>query len=301
MRVLLAYDGSPHGDAAIDDLKNAGLPADAEIRVLTVADVILLPEMAAAISSRVASGDARFVHPGPIQEALGQAQTVAEQGLRRVQAAHPTGTVNVEVAGGSPSWEIVERAQRDEADLIVVGSHGRGAFMRMLLGSVSQRLVHYGPCSVRVVHKPKRARDETLRLLLALDASLAADQVVQAVASRAWPEGTAVRLVHALVPPVFPVAPPMIDVPLPDPRQVIEEGRATLERAEAALSSVGLEVTAAMEEADPKRLILSQADIWDADCIFVGARGLTRMERFLVGSVSAAVAAGAECSVEVVR
>lgn len=301
MKVLLAYDGSPHADAAIDDLKKAGLPADVEICVLSVADVILLPEMAAAISSRVATGGARFVHPGPIQEALAHTQAVAEQGLRRVQGASSTWTVTAEVAGGSPSWEIIERARNESADLIVVGSHGRGAFGRMLLGSVSQRLVHYAPCSVRVVHKPKRAADETLHVLVALDASVASDQVVHAVASRSWPEGTAVRLVHALIPPVFPTLPPMPDIPLPSPQDLIEQGRSALERAETVLTAAGLDVSATMMEEDAKRFILSQADIWNADCIFLGARGLTRMERFLIGSVSAAVAAGAECSVEVVR
>ena len=50
-----------------------------------------------------------------------------------------------------------------------------------------------------------------------------------------------------------------------------------------------------------KSLLLEEAERWGADCIFVGARGLNRLERLLLGSVSTAVAARARCSVEVVR
>jgi len=53
--------------------------------------------------------------------------------------------------------------------------------------------------------------------------------------------------------------------------------------------------------ADPKRLIVEEAASWNADCIFLGARGHSRLERFLLGSVAAAVAARATCTVEVVR
>ncbi|HMS09862.1 MAG TPA: universal stress protein, partial [Pyrinomonadaceae bacterium] len=52
---------------------------------------------------------------------------------------------------------------------------------------------------------------------------------------------------------------------------------------------------------DARRVILDEAIDWKADCIFIGARGLSRFRRLLIGSVSATVAARAECSVEVVR
>ena len=54
-------------------------------------------------------------------------------------------------------------------------------------------------------------------------------------------------------------------------------------------------------EGDPKRLLLQEAERFGADTIFVGAKGLSRIERVLLGSVSATVAARAPCSVEIVR
>ena len=56
------------------------------------------------------------------------------------------------------------------------------------------------------------------------------------------------------------------------------------------------------KEEEPKRLLIAEAESWGADCIFVGARGgMGRIDRFLLGSVSSAVAARAHCSVEVAR
>jgi nucleotide-binding universal stress UspA family protein len=56
-----------------------------------------------------------------------------------------------------------------------------------------------------------------------------------------------------------------------------------------------------VKEENPKKLLLSEAEDWNADCIFVGARGLSGFERFWLGSVSTAVVTRAHCSVEVVR
>jgi nucleotide-binding universal stress UspA family protein len=67
------------------------------------------------------------------------------------------------------------------------------------------------------------------------------------------------------------------------------------------LRSTGLSVTADVQEGDPKQVLVQEAEKWSADCIFVGAKGHSGMERFLLGSVSASVAAHAHCSVEVVR
>jgi nucleotide-binding universal stress UspA family protein len=67
------------------------------------------------------------------------------------------------------------------------------------------------------------------------------------------------------------------------------------------LRTAGLLVSSAVREGDPKHILIGEAEAWKADGIFVGARGLSRLERFWLGSVSAAIVARADCSVEVVR
>jgi nucleotide-binding universal stress UspA family protein len=67
------------------------------------------------------------------------------------------------------------------------------------------------------------------------------------------------------------------------------------------LRGAGLSVTPLLREGDPKRVLLSEAIEWGADCIFVGAHGLSRLERLMIGSISSSVATRASCSVAVIR
>jgi nucleotide-binding universal stress UspA family protein len=56
-----------------------------------------------------------------------------------------------------------------------------------------------------------------------------------------------------------------------------------------------------LRKGNPKSVLVEEAESWGADCVFVGARGMRGVGHLLMGSVSAAVAARAHCSVEVVR
>jgi nucleotide-binding universal stress UspA family protein len=55
------------------------------------------------------------------------------------------------VSSGKPASKIIESAKHWAADLIVMGSHGRGKIQGLLLGSVSQEVLHHAPCPVLVV------------------------------------------------------------------------------------------------------------------------------------------------------
>jgi nucleotide-binding universal stress UspA family protein len=68
------------------------------------------------------------------------------------------------------------------------------------------------------------------------------------------------------------------------------------------LHDAGLQATLHLHAGNPKRVLIEEAEAWNADAIFVGANAFgSRLEKFILGSVSAAVAARAHCSVEVVR
>jgi nucleotide-binding universal stress UspA family protein len=75
-----------------------------------------------------------------------------------------------------------------------------------------------------------------------------------------------------------------------------------IERAMAILRDGGeFEITMEIVEGSPKRVILDEAERWGADLIVVGSHGRRGLQRFLLGSVSQAVALHAPCSVEIVR
>ena len=73
------------------------------------------------------------------------------------------------------------------------------------------------------------------------------------------------------------------------------------ERRSAEAQGIGLAASFVIKEEDPESLLCAEAEGRGADCIFVGAKGMGRIERTLIGGVSSAVAMRAHCSVEVVR
>lgn len=146
MKVLLATDGGKQSDAAIAAIGRLALDADDEIRVVTVVD------MALPMSIDIYGG---FLPDSAELEKAGRenaAKVVAET-AERVKAENPDKTVAIstDVLFGSPDSRIVEAAEQWHADLIVVGSHGYSRWERLLLGSVSDSVVHHAPCSVLVV------------------------------------------------------------------------------------------------------------------------------------------------------
>jgi nucleotide-binding universal stress UspA family protein len=85
---------------------------------------------------------------------------------------------------------------------------------------------------------------------------------------------------------------------------IAEENARVKKAIDAAVEKLrlaGLRTSVVVREEEPKALLLNEAEGWNADCVFVGARGAGKVERFLIGSVSSAIAARAHCSVEVVR
>ncbi len=95
-------------------------------------------------------GDARAQETWDRVTAL--AEPAAQDALRRTVAAlHTTAPVEIAVRRGSPADEIVRCATEGRAGLIVMGSRGWGAMHAVLLGSVSERVLHAAPCPVLIV------------------------------------------------------------------------------------------------------------------------------------------------------
>lgn len=302
MKLLIGYDGSTHADAALADLARAGLPPEVEAVVLTVADVWLPPGASLDEAGRLTPPEARglgwdMAHR-KAREAVSEARGLAEQACARVQAMFPSWEVRAEAGADSPAWGLIKKADAWKPDLIVVGSRGRSGFERVLLGSVSERVVAEARCSVRVGRtRPDGARGP-VRIVVGVDGSPGADAAVAAVCERAWPPGSEAEAVAVLDPVMRAVAAlqgPAAAERVPDPATAVAG------TAAARLRAAGLAAVPVVREGDPRSGLLEEVARWRADCLFVGARGLRGVHRFLLGSVSTAVVARAPCSVEVVR
>ena len=311
MKVLIGYDGSEHSDAAIDDLSLAGIPRDSEILIASIGDLLMSsPELSEIIgqaftSSRVAAGlEKAQTHAERVTKEAEEAAVRAEV---RVRKLFPGSNVRADVLIGTPAWVLIDVADKWNADLVVVGSHGRSALQRLFLGSVSKRLVTDSHSSVRI-GRPRRRTDLDAppRLVIGVDGSPAAEQAIYAVGHRVWPAGTEVRLLAVddgtkpnLIAARLPQAARMINSYYQERESRVAE---MLDWATAELGAIGLETSVATPKGDPKTIILKHADEWNADSIFVGTRDIkSGFERFRLGSVSTAVVNNAQCSVEVVR
>jgi len=301
MKILIAYDGSDCANRAIDDLGRAGLPPDAEAVVISVADVLPVPPPSSyEVVESAFSNDVSPVYKSARERALSaldEARELALAGSERLKAHFPAWRVSAEACGDSPAWAVIKKAEDSNADLVVVGSHGRSAMGRFFLGSVSHKIVTNAPCTVRIARNPVDQTNSPVRILVGIDGSPGAEAAVRAICERHWPPGSEARVVAALDPMMI-TAVEWIKEADRDERAWVER---ILEASAQKLRAAELVVSSEIKRGDPKRVLVAEAEHWGADSIFVGARGLRLIERFLVGSVSAAVAERAHCSVEVVR
>ncbi len=306
MKLLIAHDGSDGAERRLQDLKRAGLASDLEAVVLTVADVWMPPAREPADPSvpkwLIDAGDkARAEADG----AVNQARAIAKRATERLQADFPGWRLRAEACADSPAWAVIKKAEEWQADLTAIGSHGHSAVTRAVLGSVAQKVVMHAPCSVRVCRDRSGETDSAVRLVVGVDGSTGADAAARAVAARHWPAGSMARLITAVD--------SRLSTAMAHPKHRFgrwvrpddADERAWLRRMTEAyateLRAAGLAVSSVLKVGDPKQILVQEANRWKADCIFLGASGLTGIERLLLGSVSQAVTARAHCSVEVVR
>lgn len=299
MKVLIAYDGSECARSAIGDLQLAGLPPEAHARVITVAEV--WPELTSSafdpmygssmMDSALTVENARVLGDAANREA----QTIAAEGAERVRKLFPQWQVETSITADAPAAGILDEAEHWHPDLIVVGSHGRSAVARVFYGSVSHKIVKYASASVRVARGRADRAAGPIRILVALDGSPESDAALEVVSTRRWPGDTQACILTVLDTRLS------MTFPTFQGNDVLKSVQETGRLAAKQLHDAGLDASPLYLPGDPKRAIVSQAQQWKADCIFLGTHGLGRARRFLLGTAAAAVVSRAHCSVEVVR
>ena len=144
MVVLIGVDDSPFSKAALDYVKSAAWPKGTRFHVVSASPPVFI-------------GPGEAAAPGAIAE-LVQAQekyhrNIAESGAAALKAA------GFEAEGRmvptDPRGALIDEARRTQANLLVVGSHGRSGIGKLLLGSVASHVVSHAPCSVLVVKQPR--------------------------------------------------------------------------------------------------------------------------------------------------
>jgi nucleotide-binding universal stress UspA family protein len=146
MKVLFATDGTKYSECAIKTISKFNFSAGDEIKIVSVLD------MALPLAVDIYAG----YLPSSIEIEQGSkenAERILQNTQKQILDLFPEKNilVSTEILIGTPETKIVETAALMKADLVIVGSHGYNLWERLLLGSVSDSVVHKAPCSVMVV------------------------------------------------------------------------------------------------------------------------------------------------------
>jgi nucleotide-binding universal stress UspA family protein len=291
MKVIIGTDGSPCAQVAVDLVGQVTWPADTTLRLVAVLD----PLAVSGLFGRFAPDEAGAVLP-ELKGELEHMVTITAEAL-----AAPGRVVEHQVVLGRPSIVLSDQARDLGADLIAVGSRGRGPIETMLLGSVSAEVVGHAPCPALV------ARGRSVeRILLAQDGSDQARHAEDILAT--WPmfEGARIDVISvaeaevawedALVVPFAPMRPIHTGASKESRTHHQEIARASADR----LGRAGRTVDWTVSVGDPAHAILKVARHCNADLVVMGTRGLAGVQRLLLGSVARNVLTHAHCSVMVV-
>lgn len=239
----------------------------------------------------------QIVTPMPREEVL-------EELTRTLQldTAAPGATVAAEA--GDPQAVIVDQAVSTRADLIVMGTHGRRGFRRLLLGSVTEAVLREAPCAVMTVpaHEAAGGAEAVTfsRILCPMDFSPSALLALGFALDLARQANGKVRLLHVLewLAEEEPRASAHFNVP-EYRRHMIADAQERLDALVADESRTWVEIDDAVVPGRAHREILQAAE--PADLIVMGAQGRGGLGLALFGSTTQQVVRGAACPVLTVR
>lgn len=243
MNVILGYDGSSSADDAASLAASLRWPPGTHIVV-----------------ANVAAGAEELATP-----------PVALAGARV--------PVEMRVLRGRPATELARLAADSGADLLLLGSRGRGQLAAMLLGSVSAELVERAPCSVLVARGPRCDA-----LLFGTDGSPASRLIPRVVCGWELFRGQRATVAGVIGGDV-------------DERTAAFETR----RFAVRLGTCGIVTEDEVLAGDPAVVLIDRARALGADLLVIGPRGRSRIRSVLLGGVARNVVHHAGCSVLVVR
>jgi nucleotide-binding universal stress UspA family protein len=151
-RILLAIDGSGFSDLAVQEVAGRPWPAGTDVNILSVVE---LPTTTTELWALPETFYSQLE-----ESATKQAKSAIDRAVKCFNGASrevPL-TLKTEIVVGRATEAIMTIAKSWDADLIVLGSHGKHGLERFLLGSVSQDVAYHAPCSVEVVRRKKVQR-----------------------------------------------------------------------------------------------------------------------------------------------
>lgn len=287
-KVLLAGDGSEYSEAAVSFLSS--LPLSFESTVICLSVIAPLRP-----------------HQRPVLEA---ALEKASSKLR--ETVH---NVNVELRQGYPAAEVIDYADQNQIDLIVVGAKGLRNTMNIPLGGVAQQVVEFARCPVLIV---RGTANRPRQVVLAVDGSAQSIRAAEYLSGFSLPPRAFVRVCHVLPPPPLDefiretgflssymnVSINWDEIVKQSARQMQKEdieGQKLLKDSLDQLKVSEKRASKVLMRGDAATELLKYTDENEIDLLVAGSRGLSPIKSWLLGSVSRNLVYHARCSVMVVK
>jgi hypothetical protein len=284
-KILLSTDGSEHSEGAVREAIKLAKKCGSKLTILSVIDTN--PEFD-TLAPQIVEKKAKEVRLN--LEAL------------QARAKNEGVDCGTAVREGEDSYKyIVDEAVKNKSSMIVMGRRGRTGLKRLMMGSVTARVIGHAPCNVLVV--PRAAQLGFTNIVVATDGSK------HSVAAASEAIGLAKRNGSALT--VLSVVPSDIDTPVDigftvNQQELIaekemQEAEKNARSVKEAAQNEGVAVKAFIMSGKPADAIIEIAKERRADLIVLGSHGRTGLERLLMGSVAERVIVLATCPVLVVK
>ena len=275
MKLLLAVDGSDHSYEAVRSLKY--LARAEELHIAHVLDVpspaypMMIPEVAQELYETVE-------------------RNMRDDGTRlldRIMSLLPldTGPVTKHLVVGSPAEQIVTLTEHLKVGLTLLGTRGLGPIKERLIGSVSHRVLTFGPGTKLILPVPLKALHQ---ILLPLQGSYDADHALAFLQQKPFREPPSITL-FTVLPHTRPPWP--VDAVSAEHMETHSLGKAKdfLDDIAAKLKPYGYQTRVATMLGTPVEGILQEANALNPDLILAGSRGRRGITRMVLGSVSHAL------------
>jgi nucleotide-binding universal stress UspA family protein len=265
-RLLLATDGSKMSEGAIKEAVNLAKTCSSKLFVVSVVEIN--PEFEAYA-------------PGILEKM----EKETRQHLDSIRSQASKEGVNCETIaheGDEPFQYIIDEAAKNKVEMILMGRHGRTGLKRLLMGSVTARVIGLASCKVMVV--PEGTGFTCKKILIATDGSKyseAASREAISIAKRCGSD--------------------LIVLSVATKEKNLPAAKKSVDKVSKMAEKEDIKVDTLTPRGTPYEVIVKTAEKKNADVIVVGSHGRTGLERLLMGSVTERVIGHAKCAVLVVK
>jgi nucleotide-binding universal stress UspA family protein len=298
--IIVPLDGSRFGEHALPYALNIAKKTGTPIHLVHV-HITPMPVYSTELA----------VLEGPLDPAMrGRKEDYLDK-LASDLRARTTTPVKFALMEGGATESLIDYAGQVKAGMIVMTTHGRGAFGRFWLGSVADRLIRTGPTPIFLVHGSQEQVDldkeiVLKRVLAPLDGSPFAEQILKPTMDLAGVIGSQCEFFQVFQDVMAldyypPFLPPEAFEAMPR-EQLKNDSLQYLERVAAPFRSQGKQIETKVSEAfNPAEGILDQARQSKADWIALATHGRSGLQKLMLGSVADKVIRGATVPVFVYR